>query len=106
MRKIHTRVLQIAGNVITVSARDVGYNELAEVKSAHGTSLAQVIRISHDRVALQVFAGSRGIATNDEVRFLGHTMRVSFSEDLLGRIFTGTSEPRDKGPQIKATGLN
>ncbi len=101
MRKIHTRVLQIAGNVITVSARDVGYNELAEVKSAHGTSLAQVIRISHDRVALQVFAGSRGIATNDEVRFLGHTMRVSFSEDLLGRIFTGTSEPRDKGPQIK-----
>lgn len=100
MQKVHTRVIQIAGNVITVAATDVGYQELAEVRSAHGTSLAQVIRIQGDRVALQVFAGARGIATNDEVRFLGHTMRVSFGPELLGRIFDGSGQPRDRGPAL------
>ena len=100
MQKVHTRVVQIAGNVITVAATDVGYQELAEVRSAHGTSLAQVIRIQGDRVALQVFAGARGIATNDEVRFLGHTMRVSFGPALLGRIFDGSGQPRDRGPVL------
>ncbi len=101
MRKVHTRVLQITGNVITVSATDVAYGELAEVRSAHRTSLAQVIRIQYDRVALQVFEGARGIATDDEVRFLGHTMRVTFSDDLLGRVFNGSGEPRDHGPALQ-----
>ncbi|MEE1503003.1 MAG: V-type ATP synthase subunit B, partial [Acutalibacteraceae bacterium] len=49
---------------------------------------------------LQVFAGGQGISTGDEVRFLGHDMRVSFSDDLLGRIFNGSGEPRDKGPAL------
>jgi V/A-type H+-transporting ATPase subunit B len=103
MRKIHTRVLQIAGNVITVSASDVGYNELARVRSAHGSSLAQVIRIQHDRVALQVFAGARGVATDDEVEFLGHSLQVSFSDNLLGRVMDGIGQPRDHGPALEGS---
>jgi V/A-type H+-transporting ATPase subunit B len=63
-------------------------------------SLAQVIRLKGDEVSLQVFAGSRGVATDAQVRFLGHTMRVPFSDSLLGRIFTGGSVPRDKGPVL------
>jgi len=101
MRKVTTKIHQIAGNVITVSASDVGYGELAEVQTRFGTSLAQVIRIQADQVYLQVFAGARGISTDDEVRFLGHSMRVTFSTDLLGRIFTGSGEPRDRGPQLE-----
>ena len=49
---------------------------------------------------MQVFAGGQGVSTGDEVKFLGHEMRVSFSEDLLGRIFNGSGEPRDKGPAL------
>ncbi|RLD10919.1 MAG: V-type ATP synthase subunit B, partial [Chlamydiae bacterium] len=101
MQKVYTRVLQIAGNVITVSATGIAYGELAEVKTSRGPSLAQVIKTQHDRVSLQVFAGARGIATNDEVRFLGHSMEVSFSSDLLGRIFDGSGVPRDKGPTLE-----
>ncbi len=101
MQKVHTRVLQIAGNVITVSATGVAYGELAEVSTSRGKSLAQVIKIQYDRVALQVFAGARGISTSDEVRFLGYSMRVSFSGALLGRIFNGSGEPRDKGPELE-----
>ena len=100
MRKVYHRILQIAGNVITVEADDVGYNDLAEVTSSRGTSLAQVIRLQDKVVSLQVFAGSRGVSTGDEVRFLGRPMRVSSSPDLLGRVFTGSGEPRDARPPM------
>ncbi len=101
MRKVYTRVQEISGNVIMVSASGVGFGELAEVKSTFGKSLAQVIRIQNDKVYMQVFAGARGVATNDEVAFLGHAMRMSFSDDLLGRIFNGSGTPRDKGPELE-----
>ncbi len=100
MRRLYHRIEQIAGNVINVIAEGVSYKELAEVRSARGTSLAQVIRLQGDMVSLQVFAGARGIATDAEVCFLGHPMETSFSESLIGRVFTGTGIPRDKGPAI------
>lgn len=100
MRKIYNQILQVAGDVITVEAEDVGYRELAEVETKSGISLAQVIRLEGKKVSLQVLAGSRGIATNDKVRFLKHPMRVCFSEDLLGRVFNGASQPRDHGPAL------
>ena len=88
------------GNVITVKAEDVAYEELAEITTSRGKSLAQVIKLDEDIVSLQVFAGSRGVSTNDEIRFLGHPMQVSFSENMQGRIFDGSGMPRDKGPFI------
>ena len=100
MRQVHHRITRIAGNVITVDAEDVGYNDLAEVTSSRGVSLAQVIRLQDNVVSLQVFAGSRGICTGDEVRFLGRPMRVSTSENLLGRVFTGSGKPRDGRPPM------
>ncbi|MBN1863917.1 MAG: V-type ATP synthase subunit B [Victivallales bacterium] len=101
MQKVYHRILRIAGNVIAVEAEDVGYNDLAEVRSSRGTSLAQVIRMEDDLVSLQVFAGSRGVSTGDEVRFLSRPMRVSKSENLLGRVFTGGGLPRDNRPPVE-----
>ena len=100
MLKVYHKIIRIAGSVITVEADNVAYNELAEVSGERGTSLAQVIRIDSGKVYLQVFAGSRGINTGDQVRFLGREMRVSASEDLLGRIFNGRGVPRDNRPAI------
>ena len=100
MHKVYHQIDQIAGNVITVEATNVSYRELAQVTSRQGTSLAQVIRLEGDRVSLQVFAGGRGISTDAKVRFLGHPMQTPFSEALLGRVFTGSGRPRDKGPEI------
>ncbi|MBR6620462.1 MAG: V-type ATP synthase subunit B [Clostridia bacterium] len=100
MNKVYNRIESITGNVITVRAEGVQYNELAQINTRFGKSLAQVNKIDGDIVSLQVFAGGQGVSTGDEVRFLGHEMRVSFSEDLLGRIFNGSGEPRDKGPVL------
>ncbi len=101
MQKVYTRIEAIAGNVITVKAEGIKNGDLAEVTSAHGTSLANVIRLKGDLVSLQVFAGARGVSTGDEVRFLGKPMQVSCSDDLLGRIFDGSGRPRDNGPELK-----
>ena len=85
MNKVYNRIESITGNVITVRAKGIRNNEL---------------KIDGDLVSLQVFAGGKGVSTGDEVRFLGHEMQVSFSEDLFGRVFNGSGEPMDKGPAL------
>lgn len=100
MHRVYHRIQNIIGNVVTVKAAGVRYRELAEIASRRGASLAQVIRLQGDEVALQVFAGARGIATDANVRFLGHAMQISFSEMLLGRVFNGSGVPRDRGPAL------
>lgn len=101
MRRVYNKILQVTGNVITVQAEGVTYEELAEITTQRGVkSLAQVIKLDGDMVSLQVFAGSRGLSINDEIRFLGRPMQVAFSENMLGRIFDGAGNPRDNGPAI------
>ena len=100
MNKVYNKIDSITGSVITVKAEGVKYNELAEITTRFGKSLAEVNKIDGDTVSLQVFAGGRGVSTGDQIRFLGHDMRVSFGDDLLGRIFNGSGDPRDKGPAL------
>lgn len=101
MHKLYHRIDRIVGSVITLRAEDVRYRELAEVTSRNGVSLAQVIKLDGDQVALQVFAGARGVATDARVRFIGRPMEVPFSDALLGRVFTGSAVPRDSGPLLE-----
>ena len=98
--KVYHRIDALSGSIATLRAEGVKYNEIAEVQSRAGTSLAQVIKLDGPNVTLQIFAGARGVDTDAAVRFLGETMKVPFSEALLGRAFTGTGEPRDGGPAI------
>ena len=101
MRRVYNKIQQIVGNVITVQAEGVTYEELAEITTRRGVkSLAQVIKLDGDMVSLQVFSGSRGLSVNDEIRFLGRPMQVAFSDNMLGRIFDGAGNPRDRGPAI------
>ncbi|MDR2071729.1 MAG: V-type ATP synthase subunit B [Treponema sp.] len=100
MKKVYSKIESITGSVITVRADGVRYGDLAEVDTVFGVSLAEVNRLENDLVSLQVFAGGRGISTGDTVRFLGREMQVSFSENLMGRVFSGSGAPRDKGPAL------
>jgi V/A-type H+-transporting ATPase subunit B len=95
MRKHFNTIRRIAGNVVTVSAGGVGYDELAVIRSSRGDSLAQVIHLEGQQASLQVFAGSQGVSNEDPVRFLHRPMQVPFSEELLGRVFDGSGQPRD-----------
>ena len=99
--KVYHRIDALSGSVATLRAEGVRYGEIAEVASRAGTSLAQVIKLDGQNVTLQIFAGARGVDTSANVRFLGETMKVPFSEALLGRVFTGACEPRDGGPAVE-----
>ncbi len=100
MNKLYHQIDNVLGSVVTLRAKGVKNRELAEIDSRVGTSLAQVIKLAGDEVTLQVFAGARGVATDAQVRFLGHPMQVPFGDELLGRVFTGSAKPRDNGPEL------
>ncbi|WP_215536923.1 V-type ATP synthase subunit B [Borreliella bavariensis] len=100
MKRVYSKIESIAGNVITVTAQGIKYGELAIVKAKDTSSLAEVIKLDREKVSLQVYGGTRGISTSDEIKFLGHSMQVSFSDNLLGRIFDGSGNPRDGGPSL------
>ena len=116
----HYNILSIVGNIITVKVaststhQDIStrFGDLASVEDSNGRSLAQVIKIDGDRVSLQVFSGTRGISTAASVRFLGHGLQVTYSDNILGRIFNGVGEPLDGGsdlepdPKVTITGAS
>lgn len=99
MRQIITKIDEITGNIATLKAQGVALGELALVESPGKTSYGQVIRLNQDNVTIQIFAGTKGISTNDKVRFLGHPMLVKYGDSLLGRIFNGSGVPIDNGPE-------
>ena len=96
--KVYRRIDALSGSIATLRAEGVKYGEIAEIESRAGTSLAQTIKLDGDNVTLQIFAGARGVDTGAKVRFLGEPMKIPFSENLLGRAFTGAGVPRDGGP--------
>jgi V/A-type H+/Na+-transporting ATPase subunit B len=105
----YTEILAIVGDIVRVKvAKEENGNgitscleDLAVLQAVDGSlSLAQVIGIKRDVVALQVFGGTRGISTDSTVRRLGHPMQVSYSGNIFGRVFRGTGEPIDGGPDL------
>jgi V/A-type H+/Na+-transporting ATPase subunit B len=102
LRKLHTRIDQIVGPVVTLRAEGVAYGELARIRMGDGReSFAQVIRMRGEEVTLQVFAGSKGVSTGDSVEFLGRQVQLRYDADaLLGRVFNGVGEGIDNRPAL------
>jgi len=97
----HTRIFDIVGDLIRVKASDVALGELAEVENVTGeTSTARVIALNRDLASLQLFTGGKGLSTDARVRFLGHGLQVTYADSILGRIFRGSGEPVDSGPDL------
>ncbi|EFK11725.1 V-type sodium ATPase, B subunit family protein, partial [delta proteobacterium NaphS2] len=99
----HTRVLEIVGDTIRVKAQGAAFGDLAIVENVDGeTSQAKVVALDHDIVSLQVFSGGKGLSTKAVVRFLGHPPNVIYSDNILGRIFKGSGESFDDGPDLSS----
>ncbi len=104
---LHTRVLSIIGDLLRIALPERTetaapcFGDLAEVRGHDGRpQLAQVIRLDEREATLQVFAGSKGLSTRAQVRFLGHPPDVAFSPNILGRVFGGQGRPVDGGPPL------
>lgn len=104
----YSKVAEIVGDIIRVEVPaaadgDVAarFGDLAIVRDTlGGASLAQVIRLDDTLVTLQVYSGTKGLSTGASVSFLGHPPQVTYSPNILGRIFRGTGEPMDGGPDL------
>ena len=96
-----TSVLEIVGDMIRVHASEAALGDLAQVENVDGTvSTARVVSLDRDIASLQVFTGGKGLSTRAKVRFLGIPLQVTYSENILGRIFNGAGECIDGRPEL------
>ena len=102
MAKEYRTIREISGPLIFVEKTEyVGYGELVEVGLPDGSrKRGQVLDSSKDIVVVQVFEGTAGIDRQSTVKFLGETIKLNVSRDMLGRILSGAGEPVDGGPPI------
>ncbi|WP_436928679.1 ATP synthase subunit B [Halosimplex halobium] len=100
--KEYQTITEISGPLVHVETDEpIGYDEIVEIETSDGeTRRGQVLDSSSDHVAIQVFEGTEGIDTDSSVRFLGETMKMPVTEDLLGRVLDGSGNPIDGGPDI------
>ena len=100
--KEYQTITEISGPLVFAEVDEaIGYDEIVEIETAQGETLrGQVLESSEGVVAIQVFEGTSGIDQNASVRFLGETMKMPVTEDLLGRVLDGSGNPIDGGPEI------
>jgi len=100
--KEYKTISEIAGPLVFVKKTEpISYQELVSVKLSDGsTKRGQVLDSSDDMVVVQIFEGTSGIDRDASVRFLGETMKMPVSKDMLGRVLSGSGEPLDGGPAI------
>jgi len=98
----YTRVLSIVGDILTVRASNIGLGDLAIVENQAGeSSLAQVVEIQKEEVSVQVFTGGKGLSSEAKVAFLGRFVEVTYSPNIMGRIFDGVGRTIDGGPKLE-----
>ena len=103
MSREYRTIQEVAGPLMLVKGvENVTYDELGEIELANGeTRRCQVLEINGDTAMVQLFESSTGInLSNSKVRFLGRSMELGVSEDMLGRVFDGLGRPVDGGPEI------
>jgi len=103
MLKEYTSVSEVSGPLMIVeNVKDVAYAELVEVTTPNGEKrLGQVLEIRDDKAIIQLFEGTSGIDTKQtKVRFVGETMKLGVSGEMLGRVFDGVGKPIDGLPAV------
>ena len=99
----YTTVSEVSGPLMIVEGVEgVGYNEIVEIETPTGENRkGQVLEVNEDLAVVQVFEGTDDLNTlNTKSRFTGETAKIGVSDDMMGRIFNGTGQPIDGGPEI------
>ena len=103
MQKEYKTITEISGPLVFAEVDEpIGYDEIVEIETPNGSiRRGQILETSSSAVAIQVFEGTSGIDKNSSVRFLGETLQMDLTEDLLGRVLSGAGDPIDGGPPIE-----
>ncbi len=103
MQKEYKTIKEIKGPLLFVEGvKGAKYQELVEVVMENGEKrLGQVIEASEEMTILQMFEETRGLKVeNSKAIFLGKTLTIGVSSQMLGRIFNGSGKPIDEGPEV------
>ena len=103
MPKEYRTIQEVAGPLMLVKdVEGVTYDELGEIELVNGeTRRCKVLEVNGSNALVQLFEASTGInLSNSKVRFLGRSMELGVSKDMLGRVFDGLGNPIDGGPDI------
>jgi V/A-type H+-transporting ATPase subunit B len=101
--KEYQTVTEVSGPLMIVdSITDVAFGEVVRIRAPDGKErLGQVLEAQTDKAVVQVFEGTKGLDTKKtSVRFIGETMKLGVSPDMVGRVFDGAGRPIDGGPDI------
>ncbi len=105
MIKEYRTIKEVAGPLMLVTGvENVKLDELAEIELQNGDiRRCRVLEMNEDAAMVQLFESSAGINLADsKVRFLGHSLELAVSKDMLGRVFNGMGKPIDGGPELLA----
>ena len=103
MLKEYKSIREIVGPLMLVDGvAGVAYDELVEIIGADGSiRRGKVLEVNRDKALVQLFEGAQGIQmSTSKARFLGRSLELAVSEDMLGRIFDGMGNPKDGGAPI------
>ena len=103
MLKEYRTIKELVGPLMLVDhVSGVAYNELVEIREADGQiRRGRVLEVSGDTALVQLFESSRGLRMDTSTaRFLGRSIELSVSMDMLGRVFDGMGSPKDGGPAV------
>src|SRR3989339_386197 len=100
--KEYKTITRVAGPLVFVEKTEpIGYADIVKIMLPSGDiKNGQVLDTSDDIVVVQVFEGTSGIDVDSRVKFLGDTLKLSVSKDMLGRVLSGSGKPIDSGPEI------
>lgn len=103
MLKEYKSIKEIVGPLMLVSGVEgVKYDELVEISGQDGSvRRGKVLEVNGENALVQLFEGSQGIQmSTSKARFLGRSLELGVSEDMLGRVFDGLGNPKDGGAAI------
>lgn len=103
MAKEYRTIEEVAGPLMLVrGVEGVTYDELGEIELASDEKRrCRVLEIDGGNALVQLFETSTGLSPDSsKVRFLGRTLELGVSGDMLGRVFDGMGRPIDGEPEI------
>ncbi len=103
MPKEYRTIQEVAGPLMLVKdVENVKYDELGEIELANGEKRrCKVLEIDGNNALVQLFENATGInLESSKVKFLGRSLELGVSGDMLGRVFDGLGRTIDGGPEI------
>ncbi len=98
---------EIRGPILMVEGiKDVAYDELVRITRPTGEEVTgSVLDVSRDWAMVQCFGDTSGMNLNVSIRFTGETLKIPMSDELIGRVFSGSFQPLDGMPAPLSTDM-